>query len=116
MNFLVECRRAFANLDTVKYSLVVAACQLAMKALRIVKGKHTKKTSAFIRACMSYCFITIPGMEDVFSRLQLYLLSGQVSLMNQAVSQADSLFKSAIKLIQEVPARIGTLIYFSNSL
>jgi hypothetical protein len=46
---LVDCRRAFGNLDYVKYPLVVAACNLAMKALRIVKGKHTKKTAAFVR-------------------------------------------------------------------
>lgn len=49
LNFFVECRRAFGNLDAVKYRLVIGTCDLAMKTLKIVKGKHTKKTSAFIR-------------------------------------------------------------------
>lgn len=39
--------------------------------------------------------------------MNLYLLSGEVALANQALSQADTLFKSAIKLVQEVPAKVG---------
>jgi len=42
-------------------------------------------------------------MEDVVGRLYLYLLAGQVALQNQALPQADSLFRSAITLIQDVP-------------
>jgi hypothetical protein len=45
-------------------------------------------------------------MEDYQQRLNLYLLASEVALMNQAVGQADSLFKSAIKLLQEVPPRL----------
>ena len=36
---------------------------------------------------MAYCFITIPSMIDIFQRLKLYLLSGQVALANQAIGQ-----------------------------
>jgi hypothetical protein len=46
-------------------------------------------------------------MEDAISRLKLYILSGEVALMNQTLPQADSMFKSAIKLVQEVPTRAG---------
>jgi len=108
LNFFVECRRAFINLDAVKEQLSLGACHLAMKTLRIIKGKHSKKTAAFVRGCIAYCFITIPSMEDPLIRLNLYLLSGQVALLNQALPQADSLFKAAIKLVQEVPARIDS--------
>jgi len=45
-------------------------------------------------------------MDDVLGRLNLYLLSGGVALKNQSLPQADSLFKAAIKLIQEVPSKI----------
>jgi len=106
LNFFVDCRRAFANLDYVKSQLVIGVCNLAMKALRIIKGKHNPKTAAFVRACVAYCFITIPSMEDVLQQLNLYLLAGTVALQNQALPQADGLFRSAIKLIQEVPPRI----------
>mmetsp|Transcript_29295 Transcript_29295/g.41243 ORF Transcript_29295/g.41243 Transcript_29295/m.41243 type:complete len:982 (+) Transcript_29295:64-3009(+) len=106
LNFYVDCRRAFSNLDSVKFNLTIGACGLAMRTHRIVKGKHTKKTSAFVRACIAFCFITIPSMDDALSRLRLFFLTGQVCLMNQALPQADAMFKSAIKLIQEVPAKI----------
>ena len=66
-------------------------------------------------------------MDEALSRLKLYLLSGEVALMNQALPQADSLFKTgilyiytdnndlkkiAIKLIQEVPPKIGNYKLF----
>ena len=38
---------------------------------------------------MAFCFITIPSIDDVFLRLKLYLLSGQVAMANQALSQGE---------------------------
>jgi hypothetical protein len=103
LNFYVECRRAFANIDAVKGTLVKGALNLLIKTYRIVKGEHTKETAAFARACIAYCYITIPSMEDIFGRLHLYLFAGQVALKNQSVSQAESLFKAAVAAIDEVP-------------
>lgn len=48
LNFYVECRRAFANLDIVKAHLVRSVANLAMTTLKIAKGKHTKESSAFV--------------------------------------------------------------------
>lgn len=103
LNFYVDCRRAFANFDVVKHHLIQGVCRLAMKTYDIVQGKHTKKTAAFVRACLAYCFITIPSMEDVLGRLHLYVLAGQVALLNQSQAQAEALLKAAITLIPEVP-------------
>lgn len=52
LDFYVECRRAFANLDGVKSTLVLGACNLAMRTLKLTQGKHTKKTAAFVRVRM----------------------------------------------------------------
>lgn len=41
------------------------------------------------QACVAYCFITIPSIDDAFTRLKLYLLSGQVAIANQALSQGQ---------------------------
>jgi len=106
LSFFVDCRRAYSNLDHVKYRLTIGTCNLAMRTFHIVKGKHTRKTSAFVRACISYCFITIPSMEDHIARLKLYILTGSVALINHALSQADALLRSFIKLIPEVPLKI----------
>jgi len=69
-----------------------------------MKGKHTKKTSAFVKACLAYCHITIPSLEDVFTKLRLMLQCGEVALVNQMVVQAESFLKAAIALIPSVPA------------
>ena len=44
---------------------------------------------SFCQACAAYSFITIPSLTSIFSRLNLYLLSGQVALANQCFSQGE---------------------------
>ncbi|XP_026133408.1 UPF0505 protein C16orf62 homolog [Carassius auratus] len=63
--------------------------QLAMETRRVMKGNHSPKTAAFVRACAAYSVITIPSLTNIFSRLNLYLLSGQVALANQCLSQGE---------------------------
>lgn len=106
LNFYVECRRAFANIDAVKGTLVKGALNLLTKTYKIVHGEHTKETAAFVRACIAFCYITIPSMEDILQRLHLLLFAGQVALTNHSVSQAESLFKAAVAAIDEVPATL----------
>ncbi|XP_042908545.1 VPS35 endosomal protein-sorting factor-like isoform X2 [Parasteatoda tepidariorum] len=106
LGFYVEARATFSNLDMALIQLVQCVNLLAMRTRQIVKGHHTRKTSAFVKACIAYCFITIPSLTDVLSRLELYLLSAQVALLNQSLSQADAFLKSAISLIPDTPASI----------
>ncbi|CAG2119747.1 unnamed protein product [Medioppia subpectinata] len=79
-----------------------------METRRIVKGFHTKKTNSFVRACIAYSFITIPSLDDVILRLQLYLSSSYVSLINGCLPQTDSFLKTAITLIQQLPQYIDS--------
>jgi len=106
LDFYGEARRAFANLDAVKAYLVQGVNTLAIRTLQLSNGTHTRKTAAFVRACIAYNFITIPSMDDVFQRLYLYVLSGQVALLNLSLPQAEALFKAALTLLQEVPSHI----------
>eukprot|EP01133_Synstelium_polycarpum_P000225 gene225-275_t len=103
LNFFVDCRQTFINFDGVKNRLVMGVINICQKTLTLVKGKHTTKTSAFIRACVAYCFITIPSIDDIFYRMNLYLHASSIALQNQALSQADSLLKAAITFVQEIP-------------
>lgn len=89
------------------------------------------------QACAAYSFITIPSLSNIFSRLNLYLLSGQVALANQCLSQgkrpsfpvlsrfsppspsfflfphvsfspsADAFLKAAVSILPEVPRSIS---------
>jgi hypothetical protein len=49
LNFYVDARAAFSNLDSVIAHLVQCVNQLAMETRRIVRGKHLRKTAAFVR-------------------------------------------------------------------
>lgn len=103
LQFFVECRSAFANLDAVKETLVISVCGLAMKTLKLAGGKHSTKTSAFVRACIAFCFVTIPTMEQPFPQLRLYMLSASAAMMNGALPQADDLLKACVATVKEVP-------------
>ena len=44
------------------------------------------------QACAAYCFITIPSLNGIFSRLSLYLSCGQMALLNNCLTQGKRLF------------------------
>uniref|UniRef100_A0A3Q3KWI5 VPS35 endosomal protein-sorting factor-like n=1 Tax=Labrus bergylta TaxID=56723 RepID=A0A3Q3KWI5_9LABR len=107
LSFCVEARATFCNLESVLVQLIHTVNQLAMETSRVMKGSHSRKTAAFVRACAAYSFITIPSLSSIFSRLSLYLLSGQVALANQCLSQADAFLKAAVGILPEVPRSIS---------
>ncbi|XP_069503258.1 VPS35 endosomal protein-sorting factor-like isoform X2 [Ambystoma mexicanum] len=106
LSFYVEARSMFCNLEPVLIQLIHSVNQLAMETRKVMKGNHSRKTAAFVRACVAFCFITIPSLTSIFARLNLYLHSGQVALANQCLSQADAFFKAAVSLVPEVPKTI----------
>ncbi|CAF92818.1 unnamed protein product, partial [Tetraodon nigroviridis] len=107
LSFCVEARATFCNLEPVLVQLIHTVNQLAMETRMVMKGNHSRKTAAFVRACAAYSFITIPSLSNIFSRLNLYLLSGQVALANQCLSQADAFLKAAVSVLPEVPRSIS---------
>nr|XP_046233365.1 VPS35 endosomal protein-sorting factor-like isoform X2 [Scatophagus argus] len=107
LSFCVEARATFSNLEPVLVQLIHTVNQLAMETSRVMRGSHSRKTAAFVRACAAYSFITIPSLSSIFSRLSLYLLSGQVALANQCLSQADAFLKAAVSILPEVPRSIS---------
>ncbi|XP_054246915.1 VPS35 endosomal protein-sorting factor-like isoform X3 [Indicator indicator] len=107
LSFYVEARSMFCNLEPVLIQLIHSVNQLAMETRRVMKGNHSRKTAAFVKACVAFCFITIPSLSSIFTRLNLYLHSGQVALANQCLSQADAFFKAAVSLVPEVPKMIS---------
>ncbi|KAK7080473.1 hypothetical protein SK128_016845 [Halocaridina rubra] len=69
-----------------------------------IRGQHSGKTGAFVRACAAYCFITIPSLANAATRMKLYLLSGCVALINNCLGQGDACMKAAIKELLDVAA------------
>jgi len=98
----VECRSIFHNLPLVISKLVSCVANLTIKAFTYVRGKHTKKTIGFVKACLAYSHITIPSIPDTMIKLELLLYCSQVALMNNCLPQVDTFLKAAISLIPEV--------------
>lgn len=103
LNTYVECRAAFCNMDEIKYKLILCVNSLAMKTHDLMGGKHSAKTSAFIKACLAFNHITIPSIDDVFVKLHLLLNCSFVALRNQCLPQTDTFLKQAIGFIPEAP-------------
>lgn len=87
----MEARAAFPNLDSVFVTLIHCVNKLAVDTRCIVNGHHTRKTDAFVKACAAYCYITIPSIVSVMTRMDLYLLSGQVALTNVCLGQGEKI-------------------------
>jgi len=104
LNLYVDCRAAFPNLDQVQELLVLSVAGLTMRAHLYMKGRHSKKTSAFAKACLAYCHVTAPSVGDIFRRLELMLHCGVVALANGCLPQTDTFLKAAISLVPDVPA------------
>lgn len=77
--------------------------KLAMDTRKIVKGNHSRKTAAFVKACAAFCFITIPSIVSTTQRLDLYLATGEVALANLCLGQADACLEAALNLLPELP-------------
>ena len=104
LHLYVECRARFCNLDSVKICLILCVCSLCARAHRWMKGKHNKKTGAFVKAALAYCHITVPSLQDPFKRLQLLLHCAEIALLNQCLPQTDTFLKAAIHLLPDLPA------------
>lgn len=103
LSFYVDARGVFPNLDSVLHTLVSCVNKLAMDTRKIVKGNHTRKTAAFVKACAAYSFITIPSIISTTLRLDLYLFTAEIALANLCLGQADACLEAALNLLPELP-------------
>lgn len=106
LSFYVESREAFTDLDAVYITLVNSVNKLAVEIRHVVKGNYTKKTGAFVKACIAFCFISIPSITAIQIQMDLYLLTGQVALLNQCLGQADACFEAALQLVSNLPRSV----------
>lgn len=115
LTFYVNCRGNFPNIDSVLSLLINNVNKLAMDTRTIVKGNHNKRTAAFVKACVAYSFITIPSITSVISRLDLYLITGEIALANLCLGQADACIEAALNLLSDFPKTIEVDNRMKNS-
>ena len=98
----MDCRAAFANLDAVKETLVLGVVRIAMATRATTRGRHTKRTAAFVKACVAFCFITTPSIDTPLLRVRLHLLTACAALANALLPQMDASFKAAVTIVTEM--------------
>jgi len=74
---------------------------IANKAHKITNGKHNNKTQTFVKACIAFCHITIPTLDDEEKQIKLFLLTAQASLLNGLIGETDSLLKAILAGMDE---------------
>lgn len=89
-------RASFGYIEKVTVSLIYKAAGLTYKARNLNKGRITNKLVSFLQATISYCYITIPVLENSSIKINLYLYLSEVALSNNLISQANSLIKTCI--------------------
>ena len=120
LNFLTEARAAYYELDSITELLIKCVQKTAIQTYKSVKGKHNKKTMRFCKVCVAYCLITIPSITSIKTQLKLELTTAEIALMNNLISECDSICKFIITNIQKVMESLDKLeadfiINFSKS-
>lgn len=65
LQFFVDARGNFSNLDPVMGFLVTKVNQLAIETKRQMGGRHSRKSAGFVRACVAYSYITVPRTVEI---------------------------------------------------
>ena len=87
---------------------------LTSRAHRYMRGKHNRKTSAFVKAALAYCHITAPSISDSYTRFSLLIACAEAALYNCCLPQTDTFLKAAISLLPDLPVRSSFLCDFYN--
>jgi hypothetical protein len=102
LNFYTEARGSYPELDEVTEFLVKEVQKICMSALKIINGKHSKKTLRFCKVCLAYCQITIPSIKSFYTQLKLLLAASEIALLNNLISECDSLIKNLITILSKL--------------
>ncbi|EDQ85942.1 uncharacterized protein MONBRDRAFT_11317 [Monosiga brevicollis MX1] len=106
LQFYVDARSNFSNLDAVMVVLVHCVNNLMMRTLQAVAGNHNRKSGQFVRSCAAFNYITVPSIKDPIERLRLFVLSGSTAVTNQALAQADEFFTTCVNFVRDIPPEV----------
>lgn len=104
-------RASFGYIEKVTVTLIYKAAGLTFKARSFNKGRITNKLISFLQATISFCYITVPVLENSHLKLKLYLYLSEVALSNNLISQANSLIKTCITELAVVECESDQQLY-----
>jgi hypothetical protein len=107
LSFLVECRSKFSGLDVVLCQLVHAANQTAAQVASLgasaaqVRVPLSSRAKAMVKTCLSFSFLTAPGVDSPMRRMALYAEIAEVALGCGLLNHADASLASAIAALAD---------------
>jgi len=81
-----------------------------------MKNRHTKKTLAFSKVCISFASITIPSLQSTQAQLGNYIYALQCALMNNLISETDSLYRASLRAIKTLMSSSETIYFIETPL
>uniref|UniRef100_A0A0R3S1X5 Uncharacterized protein n=1 Tax=Elaeophora elaphi TaxID=1147741 RepID=A0A0R3S1X5_9BILA len=97
LDFFVDARAAFSNLDSVIAYLATKVCSLGLYVVRQERISHAGET--FLRACIAYAFITTASLSSSATKIEVYIQAGMLSLVSNSLPQADAILKCSIEIL-----------------
>ncbi|KAL3997677.1 hypothetical protein ACH3XW_11890 [Acanthocheilonema viteae] len=97
LDFFVDARAAFSNLDKVIAYLATKVCCLGLYVVRQGRISHAGET--FLRACIAYAFITVASLSSSATKIELYIQIGMLSLASNSLPQTDAILKCSIEVL-----------------
>ncbi|CAG9532804.1 unnamed protein product [Cercopithifilaria johnstoni] len=97
LDFFVDARAAFSNLDKVIAYLATKVCSLGLYVVRQKRISHAGET--FLRACIAYAFITVASLSSSVTKIEVYIQAGILSLTSNSLPQADAILKCSIEVL-----------------
>ena len=79
-----QARGSFCNLESVLAQLVQSVLSVAEA------GRRAGRRRSLATACIAYCFVTLPALEDVLLRTRLYTVTAQVALACRCPGQGET--------------------------
>ena len=79
-----QARGSFCNLESVLAQLVQSVLSVAEA------GRRAGRRRSLAAACIAYCFVTLPALEDVLLRTRLYTVTAQVALVCRCPGQGET--------------------------
>ncbi|VDM07640.1 unnamed protein product [Wuchereria bancrofti] len=97
LDFFVDARAAFSNLDSVIAYLATKVCCLGLYVAR--QGDISRAGETFLRGCIAYSFITTASLSSSATKIELYIQVGMLSLTSNSLPQMDAILKCSIEVL-----------------
>lgn len=91
LNFFSKCRGSMGNLNPI----LVYLCRRVLKMAQEFRSMERKRSAKqdYLNGCLAFTYVTIPAINDPYTRFDLLLEGSQLALKHMSLSLADYYMK-----------------------